>query len=800
MKLTLAWLKDHLDTTATADDIAAALTRIGLEVEGVTDPGKALAPFVVGYVEEARQHPNADRLRLCRVNTGTEIIQVVCGAPNARTGMKGVFAPAGTHIPGTGLDLQKGVIRGEESNGMLCSERELGLSDDHEGIIELADDAPVGAKFAALIGLDDPVIEVSITPNRSDCASVRGIARDLAAAGIGTLKPLDTSPVKAGFASPIEWRRDLPGEAAAACPLVTGRSFRGLRNGPSPAWLQRRLRAVGLRPISALVDITNYVTLDLGRPLHVFDAKKLAGHATMRLARAGETVQALDGKAYALDPSMTVIADDNGAQSIAGIMGGEATKCEDTTTEVFLEVALFDPIRTATTGRKLGIVSDARYRFERGVDPTSAEWGVEVAARMILDLCGGEASAVTAAGAMPAWPRRERLRLNRIQTLGGVAVERAEATRILNALGFETRFEGDTVVADVPPWRPDVLGEADLVEEILRIHGYDKIPALPLHRETVVGRPALTPAQRRAGHVRRALAARGLTEAVTFSFLSAKAAAPFGGGKPELTVANPISADLDTMRPSILPNLVDAVRRNAARGLADAALFEVGPQYADDTPEGQSLVAAGVRAGRTGPRHWSAPPRAVDAFDAKADALGALAALGAPADSVQVTTDAPAWYHPGRSGTLRLGPTVLAWFGELHPATLKALDADGPVAAFEVLVDAVPEPKARRGTARPLLKLSPFQPVERDFAFLVDDKVTAAQVVRAARSADRKLVTDVAVFDVYAGKGIEPGRKSIAIAVTLQPTEATLTDTEIEAVAAKVVAAVTKATGGTLRG
>ncbi|MGE0743698.1 MAG: phenylalanine--tRNA ligase subunit beta [Rhodospirillales bacterium] len=800
MKLTLGWLKDHLDTDAGADDVAAALTRIGLEVEGVTDPGKALAPFVVGHVEEARPHPNADRLRLCRVNTGKEVIQVVCGAPNARTGMKGVFAPAGTHIPGTGLNLQKGVIRGEESNGMLCSERELGLSDDHEGIIELADDAPVGAKFAALIGLDDPVIEVSITPNRSDCASVRGIARDLAAAGVGTLKPLDTSPVKASFASPIEWRRDLPAEAAAACPLVTGRSFRNLKNGPSPAWLQRRLRAVGLRPISALVDITNYVTLDLGRPLHVFDAKKLAGHATMRLARDGETVQALDGKTYTLDPTMTVIADDRGAQSIAGIMGGEATKCEDGTTEVFLEVALFDPVRTATTGRRLGIVSDARYRFERGVDPTSAEWGVEVAARMILDLCGGEASAVTAAGAMPAWQRRERLRLARIQTLGGVAVERAVATRILNALGFETRYEGDTVVADVPPWRPDVLGEADLVEEVLRIHGYDKIPALPLHRETVVGRPALTPAQRRAGHVRRALAARGLTEAVTFSFLSAKAAAPFGGGKPELTVANPISADLDTMRPSILPNLVDAVRRNAARGLADAMLFEVGPQYADDTPAGQSLVAAGVRSGRTGPRHWNAPPRAVDAFDAKADATAALAALGAPADSLQVSTDAPAWYHPGRSGALRLGPTVLAWFGELHPAVLKALDADGPVAAFEVLVDSVPEPKARRGTARPLLKLSPFQPVERDFAFVVEDKVTAAQVVRAAKSADRKLVTDVAVFDVYAGKGIDPGKKSVAVAVTLQPTEATLTDAEIEAVASKVVAAVTKATGGALRG
>ncbi|MBM3486581.1 MAG: phenylalanine--tRNA ligase subunit beta [Alphaproteobacteria bacterium] len=799
MKLTLSWLEDHLDTTAKADEVAATLTRIGLEVEGVEDRGRALAAFVVGHVVEARQHPNADRLRLCRVDTGAETIQVVCGAPNARTGMKGVFAKPGTRIPGTGMVLQAGIIRGEASNGMLCSERELGLSDEHEGIIELAADAPIGAPFARLAGLDDPVIEVSITPNRSDCASVRGIARDLAAAGLGRLKPLDTTPVPGTFESPLRWRRDLPGNGDA-CPMVVGRSFRGLRNGPSPAWLQNRLRAVGLRPISALVDVTNYVTLDLGRPLHVFDAAKLVGQPTMRFARPGETIAALDGKTYTLDPAVLVIADDRGARSIAGVMGGESSKTEDATTSVFLEVALFDPICVAATGRKLGIVSDARYRFERGVDPTSAIWGAEVAARMILALCGGEASTLAATGVEPGWTRSQTLRLARIAGLGGIAVEAAEARRILDALGFETTGDAATITAHVPPWRPDIHGEADLVEEVLRIHGFDKIPVVPMHRETIVGKPALTPVQRRTALVRRALAGRGMVEAVTFSFLSARLAAPFGGTDPALRIANPISADLDTMRPSVLPNLVDAARRNAARGFADSALFEVGPQYANDTPEGQTTIAGGVRAGASGSRHWNAPPRPVDAFDAKADAIAALIALGVATDGLQTTTDAPAWYHPGRSGTLRQGPSALAWFGELHPAALAALDVAGPIAAFEVMVDAVPEPKARRGAARPLIRVSAFQPVVRDFAFLVDDAIGAGQIVRAAKGADRKLVADVAVFDIYAGKGVEAGKKSVAIAVTLQPSEATLTDAEIEAIGARIVAAITKATGGALRG
>jgi phenylalanyl-tRNA synthetase beta chain len=799
MKLTLSWLKDHLETDATADRIAEALTMLGLEVEGVEDRAKALAPFTVGYVVEARQHPNADRLRVCLVDTGKEKIQVVCGAPNARTGMKGVFAPAGAHIPGTGLDLQKGVIRGVESNGMLCSEREMGLSDEHDGIIELPAEAPVGESFARLMGLDDPVIDVAITPNRADALGVRGIARDLAAAGLGRLKPDPrTEPVKGGFASPIAWRRELPAEAGNACPFVVGRYFRNLRNGPSPRWLQDRLRAIGLRPISALVDITNYVTFDLSRPLHVFDADKVAGDLTMRFARPGETLLALNGKTYSLDEGMTVIADKHAVHGIGGIMGGEPSGVTETTTNVFLEVALFDPIRTAQTGRKLQIDSDARYRFERGLDPTSALWGAEVAARLIMELCGGEASEIVSAGEPPRWQRTVMLRPDRVETLGGVAIEPAAQKRILTALGYAVE-DGKGVFSVAPPsWRGDVGGEADLIEDILRVHGYDNVPVVPMTLDTALPRLALTPSQRRVRAVKRGLAVRGLMEAVTFSFADSRQAALFGGGNPALDLANPISSDLDVMRPSILPNLIAAAGRNADRGFSDLALFEVGPQYADDTPKGQALVAAGLRAGKTGPRHWAAPPREVDPFDAKADALAAIAEAGGPAE-MQVTMDAPGWYHPGQSGTLRLGGNVLAWFGTVHPKVLKRMDVKGPMVAFEVFLDRVPQPRAKAGKLRPLLKASPFQPVERDFAFVVDDKVEAQALVRAAKGADKVLIAEVAVFDVYAGKGVPEGKKSLALSVKLQPTERTLTDAEIEALGQKIVAAVAKATGGVLR-
>jgi phenylalanyl-tRNA synthetase beta chain len=801
MKFTLSWLKDHLDTQAGVSEIAARLTALGLEVESVDNPAEKLAPFVVAHVVEAKPHPNADRLRVCIVDTGKERLQVVCGAPNAKTGMKGVFAAVGSHIPGTALDLKKGVIRGVESNGMLVSERELGLSDEHEGIIELPDDAPIGESYAKLVGLDDPVIDIAITPDRADCLGVRGVARDLAAAGLGTLRPAQLDPVPGGFTSPIRWRRDLPAGEGHACPMVVGRYFRGVTNGPSPKWLQDRLVAIGLRPISALVDITNYVTFDLGRPLHVFDADKLSGDLTMRFARPGEEILALDGKTYRLDPSMTVIADDAGVHGIGGIMGGELTGCTPSTTNMFLEVALFDPIRTAATGRKLGIESDARYRFERGLDPTSALWGAEVAARLVLEICGGQASEVVSAGEMPRWERTLTLRPERVMALGGLDLPAQESARILGALGFAVDRSDGKLTAHVPSWRADVEGEADLVEEVVRVAGYDQVPAVPLPPMTALPEPAITPAQRRAGTAKRALAARGLLEAVTYSFTDGRYAGLFSAGNSRLALANPISAELDVMRPSILPNLLAAARRNADRGFADHGLFEVGPQYADDTAEGQSLMATGVRVGQSGPRHWSQRPRPVDAFDAKGDALALLATLGAPVDNLQVTTDAPNWYHPGRSGVLRLGPTVVAQFGELHPRVLKRLDVKGPAVAFELFLDRVPQAKAKKdgGAARPMLEASPFQPVERDFAFVVDEATPAEKLIRAAKGADKALVANVGLFDVYAGPNLGAGKKSLALSVTLQPTERTLTDAEIEAVCAKIVAAVVKATGGSLR-
>jgi phenylalanyl-tRNA synthetase beta chain len=799
MKTTLSWLKEHIETEASASEIASVLTALGLEVESIEDRARDLAPFVVGYVIEAKQHPNADRLRVCLVDTGNAQVQVVCGAPNARTGMKGVFAPAGSRIPGTGLELKAGVIRGVESNGMLCSMREMGLGEDHEGIIDLPAEAPIGAPFAKVMGLDDPVMDVKVTPDRADCLGVAGIARDLAAAGLGRLISRDLSPVKGSFDSPMRWRRDLPLEADSACPLVVGRYFRGLRNGPSPRWLQDRLLAIGLRPISALVDITNYVTFDLGRPLHVFDAAKLRGDLTMRLARQGEMILALDGRSYELDSSMTVIADANAVHGIGGVMGGEESGCSESTTEMFLEVALFDPIRTAETGRKLGIESDARYRFERGLDPVSAEWGAEVAARLVLEICGGEASHVVRAGEMPAWQRELALRPERVASLGGIELAARESARILRSLGFEVEGDSGALKVKPPSWRADVEGEADLVEEVVRIHGYERIPAASLPRAEPLPKAATTPAQRRAIHAKRLLAERGLLEAVTFSFLSSELAELFGGGAPALALANPISADLDQMRPSLLPNLLAAAERNAAYGNANVGLFEVGPRYEGDRPEDQRLSAAALRVGQSGPRHWARPPRPVDVFDAKADALALLAALGAPIDNLQTTSDAPAWFHPGRSGVLRLGPTVLAAFGELHPRILRRFDIKGPAVGFESDLDRIAQPRVRPGAARPLLKASAFQPLERDFAFVVAADVPAEQLVRAAKSADKTLIAGVSVFDQFAGPALGEGRKSIAISVVLQPTERTLTEQEIEAVAAKIVAAVHKATGGTLR-
>ncbi len=797
MKTTLAWLKTHLETTAPLDDIVRRLVMLGLEVDAIVDRAKDLRPFIVARVVSAEPHPNADKLRLCEVDTGSARVQVVCGAPNARGGMLGVFAPPGATIPRNNMVLKESTIRGVASKGMLCSAYELGLSEDHEGIIELPEGLTVGASFAQAMGLDDPMLDIKVTPNRADCLGVRGIARDLAAAGLGRLKPLDTTPLPGRFPSPIAVH--LAGPDAQACPLFLGRLIRGVRNGPSPRWLQDRLAAIGLRPISALVDITNFLTFDLDRPLHVFDAGKLAGDLVVRGARPGERLAALNGRVYELDPEMTVIADDREVLSLGGVIGGEASGCTEATTSIFLEAALFDPVRTAATGRKLNLQSDARYRFERGLDPEFTRPGLEIATRLILDLCGGEPSEVTISGAIPERRRPIRLRQDRTRTLGGCDVAADEQRRILEALGCAIEVEGSAFAVTPPSWRGDIEGEADLVEEVLRIPGYDRIPAVPLARDTPLPKPALTPAQRRVAWVRRSLAARGLVEALTFSFMPAGRAALFGGVAETLRLVNPISTDLEVMRPSILPNLLAAAQRNADRGFADNALFEVGPQYRDDTPEGQDLMATGLRTGRTGAKRWDDPGRPVDAFLAKADALAALAAAGLAGDSVQISAEPPSWYHPGRAGALRLGQKVLGYFGEIHPALLAEMEVDGPAVGFELFLDAVPLPRAKAGRARPLLKLSPFQPVERDFAFVVDAALPAETLLRAARGVDKKLIAEVRLFDIYTGTGLPAGKKSLAITVLLQPEEATLTDEALEAFSQKLVAQVEKATGGELR-
>ncbi len=787
MKFTLAWLKEHLDTDAPLTAIVDKLTMIGLEVESMADRGKMLAPFTIARVISAERHPNADRLRVCMVDTGAgDPVQVVCGAPNAHAGMKGVFVPPGAFIPGKNMTLGVGKIRGVESRGMLVSEFELQISDDHEGIIELPDAAPVGANYAQWAGLADPVIEINLTPNRADCAGVNGIARDLAAADMGKLRELDF------------------GTTPSLCPAFALRLVRGVKNGPSPAWLQRRLVAIGLRPINALVDITNFITYDRGRPLHVFDAAKVHGNLTVRRARDGETLLALDGKRYALDPTICVIADETGVESLAGIMGGEATGCSETTTDVLIESALWDPLNIAQTGRKLGINSDARYRFERGVDPAFMLPGLEPATRMVLDLCGGEPSEVTVAGTPEVPARIIDFPLDELPRLSGLTVDQCEVERVLGRLGFSVADTGKNLKVTVPSWRGDVEGKADLVEEVVRILGVDRVPATPFDRGDAPRKPVLTAIQLRTRKARRALAARGMVEAVAWSFISKAQAELFGGGKAELALANPIASDLSDMRPSLIPGLAAAAQKNADRGFADVALFEVGQVFRGDRPQDQLTAASGVRralAKVTGiGRSWSPPAGEVDAFDAKADALAVLTAAGAPAQALQVVPGGPPWFHPGRSGTIQIGPqNVLGHFGELHPRALEALDAEGPLVAFEVILENIPQPKARATRARPVLELSPFQPVERDFAFVVDRTVKAADILRATQSVDRKLITNVTVFDVYEGEGIEPGKKSIAITVTLQPREKTMTDAEIEAVAAKIVAEVGKRTGGVLR-
>lgn len=802
MKFTVEWLKDHLDTDASLDAIVDRLTMLGLEVESVSNQGAGLEKFVTAHVVEATQHPDADRLRVCRVDFGgDELVQVVCGAPNARTGMKGVFAASDLYIPGTDITLKKAEIRGVESNGMLLSEREMGISDEHDGIIDLNEDTPIGLRAIDVMGLSDTVIEIAITPNRGDCLGVRGIARDLAASGLGALKTLDTSPVPGSFESPIKVHLEFDEATKDACPYFMGRYIRGVKNAESPKWLKDRLLAIGLRPISALVDITNYMTFGLNRPLHVFDADKVTGDIHVRLARPGESLAALNDKSYEIDETMTVVADDEKAEALGGIIGGEETGCTHDTVNVFLEAAYFDPIRTAVSGRKLSVISDARFRFERGIDPESLSDGIEVGTRLIQEICGGEASEPVSVGAAPQWRRTVDLRLERVKTLGGVELDAGEVIRILNVLGFNVDRNDDVLTANVPSWRSDIVGEACLVEEVVRVHGYDNIPIVPFTNNHHLPHVALAADQRRRAIARRTAASRGLVEAVTYSFLPRAQADLFGGVSDGLMLVNPISADLDAMRPSLLPNLIAAAGRNADRGVPNAALFEVGPAFTGAKPGDQIQVVAGIRTGISGVKNWAQPPRPVDVFDAKADAIAILADMGAPVANLQVFVESPSWYHPGRSGELRLGPkTTLARFGEIHPRVLRAMDVKGPVVAFEILAENLPTPKASKGAARANLSLSSYQPVERDFAFVVDSDVAADKVMSAARGVDKKLITEVRLFDVFEGGNLGDGKKSIAINVVLQPTEQTLTDAEIEDVAGRIVSKVSASTGGVLRG
>ncbi len=799
MKFTLSWLKEHLETTASVEEIAETLTDLGLEVEGITDPAARLRDFTIGKVLKAEPHPDADRLRVCQVATADGETQIICGAPNAREGITVVIAKPGVYVPGIDTTIGVGKIRGIESHGMMCSEREMELSEEHDGIIELPS-GEVGQRFTDWLAANDPakvdpVIEIAITPNRPDALGVRGVALDLAARGLGTMKRAKTVDIEGQFSCPIGVTID-DDTAKGGCEVFAGRLIRGVKNGPSPEWLQQRLRAIGLRPISTLVDITNFFTYDRNRPLHVFDADKVNGNLRVHRTAGGETLIGLDDKEYTFGPGQVVISDDTGIESIGGIMGGLATGCTDETVNVFLEAAVWDTVQIATTGRALRINSDARYRNERGIDPAFNMEALDLATQMILDLCGGVPSNRVVAGKVPDVSRAYRLDPARVQSLVGMDIPESEQRQTLTALGF--KLEGN--MAYVPSWRPDILGEADLVEEVARIASLTKLQGRPMARALPgVPKPILSPMQKREQIARRTGAALGYNECVTYSFIDHAAAALFGGGDDATMLANPISADLSHMRPDLLPGLLRAAARNQARGLMDLALFEVGHAFHGGEPGEQHLQVAGLLVGRTGPKDVHGSARAVDVFDAKADAEAILAAIGAPA-KVQILRDGPAWFHPGRHGRICLGPKkMLGIFGEVHPRILQALDVKGPAVAFTLYPAEIPLPR-KTSASRGALDISDLQAVERDFAFVVDSRTEALTLINAAAGADKALIEDVRVFDAFSGGNLGEGKKSLALTVRLQPRDKTLTEADIEAVSAKIIEKVTKATGGVLRG
>ncbi|MCM2562190.1 phenylalanine--tRNA ligase subunit beta [Lutimaribacter sp. EGI FJ00015] len=799
MKFTLSWLKRHLDTTATLDEILDALTDLGLEVEEVADPAARLGAFTIGKVLRAEKHPDADKLKVCMVQTDAGEAQIICGAPNAREGITVVVARPGTYVPGIDTTIQVGKIRGVESHGMMCSEREMELSDEHDGIIELPS-GDVGQRFTDWLAEHDPVkvdpvIDIAITPNRQDALGVRGIARDLAARGLGTMKPVEAPRIEGKFPSPITITID-EDTRQNGCEVFAGRLIRGVRNGPSPKWLQDQLRAIGLRPISALVDVTNFFTFDRNRPLHVFDADKVQGNLRVHRTQGGETLVGLDEKEYTFGPGQVVISDDNGIESIAGVMGGLATGCTEATVNVFLEAAVWDRIQIAHTGRALKINSDARYRNERGIDPGYNMQAIEDATAMILELCGGEPSDVVVAGDVPDTARAYELKPERVTSLVGMDIPEVEQRATLEALGF--RLEGN--MAWVPSWRPDVMGEADLVEEVARVASLTKLVGKPMPRAQVgVPAPVMTTAQKREQTARRTTAALGYNECVTYSFIDQVSAALFGGGDDATMLANPISSEMSHMRPDLLPGLLQAAARNQARGINDLALFEVGPAFTGGEPGQQHLAVTGLLVGRTGPKDVHGAARAVDLYDAKADAEAILSALGAP-EKAQILRNGPDWFHPGRHGVICLGPKKqLAVFGELHPKVLRQMDIKGTAVAFTIWPAEIPEPK-NKSASRGALILHDLQAVERDFAFVVDSTVEALTLVNAAAGADKALIENVRVFDEFIGGSLGEGKKSLAITVRLQPTEKTLKEADIEAVSQKIVDKVTKATGGVLRG
>lgn len=793
MKFTLNWLKDHIETTATLDEICTTLTKIGLEVEDLHNPAALLTPFTVAHIDSTVKHPNADKLKVCTVDTGSEKLQIVCGAPNARAGIKVVLSRPGDFIPGLNITLGASKIRDVESQGMLCALDELGLGDDHAGIMELPADAPVGAKFLDVMPhLADPVIEINLTPNRGDCAGVRGVARDLAAAGLGTLKALAAPQLKNSGPSGYKVVVENP----ADCPAFTLRLIKGVKNGPSPDWLQQRLKAIGITPISALVDVTNYFTIDRARPLHVFDAAKVTGTTlTIRRAKSGETIMALNNKEYNPSVEHTVIADGKGLESIGGIMGGLHSGCDENTTDVLVECAWFDPVGVAKTGRELNIISDARYRFERGIDPMAIVAGADAAAAMIIELCGGTPSDIGIVGAEQ--PNKTRIHYfpDHVKRLGGIDVDAATQQKLFTALGCDVHQHGDHFDITPPSWRHDLTQAQDLVEEVLRLTGYDAIPpvALPDRHMTT----ALNPGQRRAFSTRRILAGRGLAECITFSFMPKALAAEFGQINPALTLVNPISADLDQMRPSALGNLLQAAAGNSARGYPNSNLFEVGPNFSKPGPDGEERVATGLRSGPA-QRHWQKQTVAADAFAAKADAMTLLEQFGLNPDTLPVTAEAPHYYHPGRSGVVRLGTNVIAAFGEIHPSVAEACGLYDRAVGFEVFIDRLPAAKSK-SSAKVLLQLPPLMPVRRDFAFVVTSDVTADKLVKAVKQADKALITDVSVFDVYQGDKIEAGKKSVAVAVTLQPQgDKAFAEADLEKLSNAIVAAAAKA-GAVLR-